>query len=413
MRRIALATTTFLALAWAASAAAETRIYKADQFPDDIAAAATAISGVALATQPGFAQGEAFGQLYQPALADYPVKILGVQMILAAPPNAPTLTAPAFIEIWLSDATGADPGKSEPDFSISTSDLFNPSTGTLGMPLKGNTAYQVDFDWSESAGHPPLVTQGTIRAVVRYAYQAQDLSTEWGTLNCMQSEPLGMCGCQNVGVLLDQATTTQRNLIHLIWPAGTCSGTRAWRFMEDVGVTGDVILRLKVQTASTTCTPACVERVCGDDGCGGSCGACADGFECSQGACVAAGLPDAAGTDTAAGDVAVPPDAAPEAVADEAAPDVPGPGDPGPDGLADTGVAQPDDGPADPGAQEIAAEVAAEVAPVDVGVDIGTAGRSGGGCAAGATGGGAASGLASWLALAVAFVAVARRRRCA
>ncbi|MEC9072628.1 MAG: agmatine deiminase family protein [Myxococcota bacterium] len=34
------------------------------------------------------------------------------------------------------------------------------------------------------------------------------------------------------------------------------------------------------------CTPACGGRVCGEDGCGGSCGACLDGTTCSNGQCV-------------------------------------------------------------------------------------------------------------------------------
>ncbi len=34
------------------------------------------------------------------------------------------------------------------------------------------------------------------------------------------------------------------------------------------------------------CVPDCSEKECGDDGCGGSCGSCQDGFLCSNGACV-------------------------------------------------------------------------------------------------------------------------------
>ncbi len=33
------------------------------------------------------------------------------------------------------------------------------------------------------------------------------------------------------------------------------------------------------------CVPQCEGKVCGDDGCGGSCGACATGWSCTQGAC--------------------------------------------------------------------------------------------------------------------------------
>ena len=36
----------------------------------------------------------------------------------------------------------------------------------------------------------------------------------------------------------------------------------------------------------STCQPACGDRDCGDDGCGGSCGSCDDGASCSDGYCM-------------------------------------------------------------------------------------------------------------------------------
>jgi len=36
-----------------------------------------------------------------------------------------------------------------------------------------------------------------------------------------------------------------------------------------------------------SCTPSCVDKACGDDGCGGSCGTCDAGAECVDGACAA------------------------------------------------------------------------------------------------------------------------------
>lgn len=45
------------------------------------------------------------------------------------------------------------------------------------------------------------------------------------------------------------------------------------------------------------CVPDCGTRVCGDDGCGGACGFCADGQYCDDGQCVSdPGIPIAAGT---------------------------------------------------------------------------------------------------------------------
>jgi hypothetical protein len=39
------------------------------------------------------------------------------------------------------------------------------------------------------------------------------------------------------------------------------------------------------QLPAQVCTPACAGRTCGDDGCGGSCGNCGDGFLCLDGTC--------------------------------------------------------------------------------------------------------------------------------
>ncbi len=39
------------------------------------------------------------------------------------------------------------------------------------------------------------------------------------------------------------------------------------------------------------CIPACEGKVCGDDGCGGSCGTCEEGISCANGACVADCVP--------------------------------------------------------------------------------------------------------------------------
>lgn len=180
--------------------------------------------------------------------------------------------------------------------------------------------------------------------------------------------------------------------------------------MEDVGVTGDVILRLKVQTASTTCTPNCGDKVCGDDGCGGSCGVCADGLECRLGFCVPTDQPDEAGGDTGLADEAVVPDAAADAmVTDEGAADVQdasdsGPGDPA--DVSDPGEANPDAGPYDPGTPEVVAEVES----ADVDPEFTTPGRSSGGCAAGTKGGGPATPFVL-LVLLGAFVRAARVRR--
>ncbi|MFC1610422.1 PKD domain-containing protein [Myxococcota bacterium] len=50
-------------------------------------------------------------------------------------------------------------------------------------------------------------------------------------------------------------------------------------------------------TVTAVCTPDCVGKECGDDGCGGSCGSCADPFLCQSGTCECPeGLEDCSGT---------------------------------------------------------------------------------------------------------------------
>ena len=43
------------------------------------------------------------------------------------------------------------------------------------------------------------------------------------------------------------------------------------------------------------CIPSCEGKVCGDDGCGGSCGTCAEGLICSEGACIPECVPECNG----------------------------------------------------------------------------------------------------------------------
>jgi hypothetical protein len=279
-----------VALIWlgaASPALSETiKVYKNDQFPADISQAAEQISGIPLATQPGFVKGEAFGAVFHPDPADYPVKIQGVDLFMAKPPNGGAGETDAIIEIWFHSGSSADPGKGTPDFQLSTYDVFNPMTQDFGMPIQGNTAMQFQFDWEDPEGHPPILNQGAFSVVIRFMQQAEDLKTEWGSFQCSQMQDLGMCGCQQVGTLNDQATTKNGNIIHIIYPPGNCAGTaNKWLYAEDVGVTGDFIIRAPSLVAGGGCTADCSGKECGSDGCGGSCGQCGADEQCVAGQC--------------------------------------------------------------------------------------------------------------------------------
>jgi hypothetical protein len=252
------------------------------------------VQGQPLATQPGFAQGEAFGQVYRPAPGDYPIDITGLEMILAAPPSAPSLTTHAVIEVWLvaGDGPGPDAGKTEPDFRITTQDLFNPTTRQLGMPLVGNTGLSIAFDPDEPSGHPPSIKSGNFMVMIRFTQPSKDMQGEWGTFQC--SGMFG-CGCQNVGTLHDQSSSPKANVMNLLMPLGSCSGAATgWKWMNEIGVTGDVILRV-VSTGGGGCEGSCAGKECGDDGCGLPCGSCTGDKVCKSGKCVEPCMPNCAG----------------------------------------------------------------------------------------------------------------------
>ncbi|MCC6623607.1 MAG: IPT/TIG domain-containing protein [Deltaproteobacteria bacterium] len=281
----------------ALEAQADPWVFKHDQFPSDLAAAANAVDGGQFYTQPGFVAGEAFGQIYKPLPEMYPLLVTGFDVILAAPPYALSpLYSNVTIEIYNSSALGADP-ESAPIFSVTSGDLFNPQTQDLGFPFQGNVGIHVDFGQGDPEDRPPMITEGKLWLVVRFNDAAADLSSEWNTLACMQMSlpELGLeaCGCQNTGTLHDNDITKKVNVLHHVTPLGQCSGNKAWSFMEDIPATstgftidGDVILRLHADVAAGPCEPMCDGKQCGSDGCGGECGTCADGKTCDDGQCV-------------------------------------------------------------------------------------------------------------------------------
>ncbi len=273
----------------ASAARADIQVLKHDEFSSDLFVAVGQVQGQSLPVQPGFAQDEAYGLIFPIAAGSYPVKVLGLQMLFAAPPNAPDMKAHLRIEFYFDSSTGPAPSKGEPDWSVSTEDLYDPNTGGTGLPIQGGVGVQIDFDWSDPANHPPLMMSGNLWVVLRFYEAPQDLSEEWGSLQCLKMPELGACGCQKIGVLGDHAITSKVNVVHHV-TAG-CSGAKTWSYAENLGVTGDAIVRVKVETAGT-CVPDCSGKQCGDDGCGASCGTCPAGQHCASGACVPDCVPD-------------------------------------------------------------------------------------------------------------------------
>ena len=225
--------------------AASFATYQHDQYSEDLVTAVSQITGAHLSAQPGFAQGEAFGQLFRPNAEDYPIKILGLDLILAGPLSGGATSAD--IEIWLDAGDGPTPNKAVPDFSINTIDLLNSETGEFDVNLAGNVASRLDFDYDAADSHPPLVYSGNILVMVRYSEPSADLSDAWGNLAC--STLIG-CGCQPAAPFEDEQLTSGVNILNT-YAFGSCEEPNAsqWNFSEAVGLSGDFIMRLRAETS--------------------------------------------------------------------------------------------------------------------------------------------------------------------
>ncbi len=258
MRKIAAQSLSVLALSVVANLAyADKVIWKYDNLAGDMEALVEDFKShpESLYAHPGFIQGEAFGQVYKPKPADYPVKILTVELVMAQPNSQLTpKTLDITIEIWNDDSPGPAPKSSAPLWSINSKDFAN--GGSIGVPVVGNTAMIYQFDWSKPENHPPPITSGNIFVMIRIDNPAKDLATYWGKDECSTIEIPGLgsfgCGCEDLAGLTDKITTNGANVMHIIWPLGQCKGAKAWKFVEQLtnqsGFTmkGDFILRLGV-----------------------------------------------------------------------------------------------------------------------------------------------------------------------
>lgn len=227
--------------------AATTTTYQYDQYSEDLATALSQIGGAHLSAQPGFAEGEAFGQLFKPAPDDYPIRIEGLDLILAGPASGGMTSAD--IEIWLDAGEGPSPNKAAPDFTINTVELLNTESGEFDINLTGNMANRLDFDYDAADSHPPLVYSGNILVLIRYSEPAQELSEAWDNLAC--STLIG-CGCQAAAPFEDEYMTAGVNILNT-YAFGSCQEPNAsqWNFSEAVGLGGDFIIRLRAETSNT------------------------------------------------------------------------------------------------------------------------------------------------------------------
>lgn len=287
-------------LALSSQAQAGSKLYKYDQFADSIDSAATQLGAGLTSAQAGYAKGEAFGVIFSPSPGDYPLTITSLDLVVpgvCVDSTSNEYNTAATIEMWFGEGAGPAPPQATPNWQIDTTDLLvDAGAGSVaGTFLKPNTALHISFDQDDPGGHPPQVFAGRIWVAVRFPLAPKDLATEWGTCQAEGGSVAGgcavtgtQCGCQPVGTLHDGLITPKVNILN--HTAGGCTGDAvAWSFMENLGIQGDVVMRLGVQVPEGGCVATCSGKTCGSDGCGGTCGVCTAGNVCSQGTCVPGG----------------------------------------------------------------------------------------------------------------------------
>ena len=219
---------------------------------------------------------------------------MGVDAFFGGPPETTQpIGAQVDIELWWGLSDSAQPPDSAGFWSINTSDFSDFSSA--GSVILGSTFAQFDFNLDDPDGAPPLITSASdIWVMFKFNTGAQERIDYWGTAQCTALPQFGICGCQPIGSGHDSITTPQVNVLRTIGLGVGSGDSKTWTYAEEFGVEGDIIARLRVEAADgqiggNTCTPSCSGLICGDDGCGGSCGSCGDNEACVAGQCEATG----------------------------------------------------------------------------------------------------------------------------
>jgi len=246
---------TLVALSLIATPAFAEKVWKYDDGPDDLGTLAGTQMHPQFA-QPGFVAGEAFGVIFKPKKTEYPLEIIAIDLVMGASNSSPMAKdekVNATLEIWNADNDGPAPSSKKPLWSVSTKDFFNPVTGKPGTPIQGNTVMKFEFKSSKPGDKPPKIQKGNVWIVVRLNTQATDTATYWGKAACQKQSIGGIdidCGCQKLAALLDSSTTPKTQVIHIVNTLGKCSGSYAWKFVENVAgggiqMKGDFRLRMR------------------------------------------------------------------------------------------------------------------------------------------------------------------------
>jgi len=243
-------------------ALADDKVWKYDDGPDDLGS----LAGSKMHPQfghPGFVSQEAWGAVFRPETSDYPLEIVGIELLMAAGPKAAEpakMTLNGTLEIWNSKEKGADPKQAKPLWKVHTSDFFNPQTQKPGTPVQGNTVMKYMFTSTKQGDKPPKIADGNVWILFRVTTNAADKATYWGKTDCMKQTISGVdlgCGCQDLAALTDSSTTPKTQIMNIVWPLGTCSGSKAWKFVEDINnglvqMKGDFRIRMITKGGGTS-----------------------------------------------------------------------------------------------------------------------------------------------------------------
>ena len=234
----------------------------------------------------------------------------GPSIVIDWADTAWTATSPLTVTLVPTDS-GA--GVSTTKYCTDTSDVCNPTSGTVGLSTSFtcstgqncvNYIRYASWDnvnnasaiYSRRVRQDKLVPTDGILTVTPGAYQNSlswsgfsDSGSGLATSNTYKvvflttGSPNATCS-NGTQAYLGTATS----YIHTGLTGGTTYYYRACAY-DGVGnvSNGATNNGVPITTTTTTCTPNCSGKNCGDDGCGGSCGTCSTGYTCSGGTCIA------------------------------------------------------------------------------------------------------------------------------
>jgi hypothetical protein len=145
------------------------------------------------------------------------------------------------------------------------------------LPVNGDVAVTAEFpdgdlDLGKIDHISVVVTGNRISSPATY-YLTLDEVTATGTA---EKIPVGQTRTVTVKSFASDGTVLHEGSAQT---AVTETGTAVTVTMTNIGGNGDASVSV------TFCDPSCGSHVCGDDGCGGSCGGCIPGASCVSGAC--------------------------------------------------------------------------------------------------------------------------------